>query len=186
MSKLTDFSKAVWLPLIFIVALMSLNVPRASAQQIQWHKDLAEAKAEARDSNRLVWLHFTADWCVPCKRLESFVFKSTSVIRVADRNTVAVKVDADAQESLVKQLAVPRIPYDIVMTPSGRVIVNRPSPKNSADFLRMFEQLDRPIQNLSSGDREVINARIDQLQGVIDQSSDSSGLPVVLVSRKRS
>ena len=149
---------------------MSVDSPLASAQQIQWHEDLTEAKAKARDTNRLVWLHFTADWCVPCKRLNSFVFTSTGVIRAADLNTVAVKIDADAQATLVKQLSVPRIPYDIVMTPSGRVIVSRPSPKNTSDFLKMFNRLDRPLQQLSSGDREVIDANLDKLHGIMEQS----------------
>ena len=174
MSKLTNYSKAVWLPLIFIVALVSFDPSLASAQEIEWRQDLAEAKAEARDTNRLVWLHFTADWCVPCKRLDSFVFTHTGVIRASDRNTVAVRVDADAQKSLVKRLAVPRVPYDIVMTPSGRVIVNRTSPKNSSDFLTMFNRLDLPIQALTAGDREVINAELDQLHRVVQQSKGLS------------
>ena len=170
MNKFSIYSKTVWLPFALLVAVLSFGATHASAQQIQWQQDLAKAKAEARDTNRLVWLHFAADWCVPCKKLESFVFTNTSVIRAADRNTVAVKIDADAQASLVKQLAVPRIPYDIMMTPSGRVIVNRPSPKNSSDFLKMLNRLDRPLQGLSSGDREVINAEIDQLNNVIQRS----------------
>ena len=106
----------------------------ASAQQIEWYQDLTKAKEQARDTDRLVWLHFTADWCIPCKRLDSFALKNSSVIRAADQNTVAVKIDADAQAALVKQLDVPRIPYDIVMTPSGRVILNRQSPERQRRF----------------------------------------------------
>ena len=171
MNKLTNFPKAVWLPLIFIVAFISFETSRASAQQIEWYQDLTKAKEQARDSDRLVWLHFTADWCIPCKRLDSFALKNSSVIRAADRNTVAVKIDADAQAALVKQLDVPRIPYDIVMTPSGRVILNRQSPKDSVGFLKMFDSLDRPLQGLNDGDREVIDARLSKLQGVVKQSS---------------
>ena len=175
MNIVTNYSKAVWLPLIFVVAFMSFNTSLATGQQIQWNQDLAEAKALARDTNRLVWLHFSADWCAPCKRLESFVFSNTGVIRAADRNTVAVKIDADAEASLVKQLAVPRIPYDVMMTPSGRVIVSRPSPKNSSDFLTMLNSLDRPLQALNSGDREVINGQIDKLNGVIQRTGGNIG-----------
>ena len=169
MSKLINHSKAVWLPLIFVAAWITLSTSLATAQQIQWRQDLAKAKAEARDTNRLVWLHFTADWCIPCKRIETFVFSSTGVIRAADRNTVAVNIDADANESLVKQLEVPRIPYDVFMTPSGRVILDRASPEDITSFLTMLNSLDRPLQELTDGDREVINARIDKLHSIIDQ-----------------
>ena len=150
--------------------MISLCTTSASAQQIEWHQDLAEAKVKARDTNRLVWLHFTAEWCAPCKRLDSFVFTSLGVIRAADQNTVAVKIDADANAALVKQLEVPRLPYDVVMTPSGRVILNRSSPKDSSGFRKMLNALDVPLQALTSGDREVINGRIDKLSGVIKQS----------------
>jgi len=153
MNKSPNYSKAVWLPLIFLVAWTSFSTSSALAQEIQWHQNLAEAKAKARDTNRLVWLHFSADWCVPCKRLETFVFSSPSVVRAAAQNTVAVQIDADAHESLVKQLHVPRIPYDVVMTPSGRVILDRGSSKDVAGFLKMFDSLDRPIQELTNGDR---------------------------------
>ena len=170
MNILPNYSKAAWLPLMLVVAWMSLNTSSASAQEIQWRQDLAKAKAEARDTNRLVWLHFTADWCVPCKRLDSFVFSSTNVIRAADRNTVAVKIDADAQESLVKQLDVPRIPYDVIMTPSGRVILERSSSKDSAGFLKMLNSLDTPLQALNEGDREVIDARIDKIRSVMKRT----------------
>ena len=92
------------------------------------------------------------------------------MIRAADRNTVAVKIDADAQGSLVKQLDVPRIPYDVVMTPSGRVILEQASAKDTTSFLKMFDSLDRPLQELTDGDRKVINARIDKLHGVIQRT----------------
>ena len=172
MSKLITYSKAAWLPLVCLVALLNIDASITSAQEIQWRQNLDQAKVEARETNRLVWLHFSADWCLPCKKLDTFVFANTSVIRAADRNTVSVRVDADTNESLIKELGVPRIPYDIVMTPSGRVIVSRPSSKDSLTFLKMLNDLDTPLQNLNSGDRDAINFGLDQIQKVAGKTPE--------------
>ena len=169
MSTPITFSKSVWLSLALCL-FCGVFSGSATAQQIQWRQDLELAKAEALKTNRLVWLHFTADWCLPCKRLETFVFKDTSLIRVVDQNTVAVKVDADKNDSLVKAFDVPRIPFDIVMTPGGEVIINRRSPSRVTDYLKMFNGLDVPLQALNSGERELINARIGKIQKLVQKS----------------
>ena len=169
MSTPITFSKSVWLSLALCL-FCGVFSGSATAQQIQWRQDLELAKAEALKTNRLVWLHFTADWCLPCKRLETFVFNDTSLIRVVDQNTVAVKVDADKNDSLVKAFDVPRIPFDIVMTPGGEVIINRRSPSRVTDYLKMFNGLDVPLQALNSGERELINARIGKIQKLVQKS----------------
>ena len=164
-----NYSKSILLGLAFFVALLGACRSTATAQEIQWRQNLDEAKAEAAKTNRLVWLHFAADWCAPCKKLESFVFSDPTVIRTSDRNVVAVKIDVDENDSLVRQLGVPRIPYDIVMTPEGETIVNRHSPKISTDYLKMFNRLDVPLQKLNTGDRESINTGIKQMHQVVEK-----------------
>lgn len=170
MSTPNIYSKSILLSLAFCLAWLANCSSVATGQEIQWLQNLDQAKAEAAKTNRLVWLHFAADWCVPCKKLDSFVFSDTGVIRTSDRNVVAVKIDVDQNDSLVRKLGVPRVPYDIVMTPAGETIINRPSPRNSSDYLKMFNRLDTPLQNLSSGNRESINAGISQIQGVLNKA----------------
>ena len=169
MSTPINYSKSILLGFAFCLALQVAWGSIATAQEIQWRQSLDEAKAEAAKTNRLVWLHFEADWCAPCRRLETFVFSDPNVIRTSDRNVVAVKVDVDENDLLVRQLGVPRIPYDIVMTPEGETIVNRLSPKISTDYLRMFNRLDRPLQILNTGDRESINAGVGQMQNLVEK-----------------
>ena len=169
MSTPINYSKSILLGFAFCLALQLTGRAIATAQEIQWHQSLDEAKAEAAKTNRLVWLHFAADWCAPCKRLETFVFSDPNVIRTSDRNVVAVKIDVDENDLLVRQLGVPRIPYDIVMTPEGETIVNRRSPGISTDYLKMFNRLDRPLQILNTGDREAINAGVGQMQKVVEK-----------------
>ena len=164
-----NYSKSILLGFAVCLALLGTCGPVTTAQEIQWRQSLDEAKAEAAKTNRLVWLHFAADWCSPCKKLETFVFSDPNVIRTSDRNVVAVKIDVDENDTLVRQLGVPRIPYDIVMTPEGETIVNRRSPQISTDYLKMFNRLDGPLQKLNAGDRESINAGIKQMHQVVEK-----------------
>jgi YHS domain-containing protein len=169
-SRFNMSSKPLFLMAAFALLIGYLG-PSVAAQQIDWETDVEAGKKAALQSNRLVWLHFEADWCVPCGRLETFVFSSTGVIRAIDQNVVAVKVDVDKAEALVKKMGVHRVPHDIVMTPAGRVIVSRPSPKTTAGFRKMMSELDRPLQQLNSGNRDAINFGIDQIQQVAGQAA---------------
>jgi len=169
MSTTINHSKSILLAFVCCLALLGSSGAIATAQEIKWSQTLDQAKAEAAKTNRLVWLHFAADWCSPCKKLETFVFNNSSVIRTSDRNVVAVKIDVDENDLLVRQLGVPRIPYDIVMTPEGQTLVSRSSPRTSVDYLKMFESLDAPLQTLNSGDRVSINAGINQVQQAVEK-----------------
>ena len=169
MSTTIHYAKSILLAFTFCFASLAICGSVGVAQEIQWRQSLDEAKAEAIETNRLVWLHFAADWCAPCKKLDTFVFSNPTVIRTSDRNVVAVKIDVDENDLLVRKLGVPRVPYDIVMTPEGETIINRPSPKAGTDYLKMFESLDGPLQALNAGDRVSINAGINQVQKVVDK-----------------
>lgn len=170
MSTPINYAKSILLAFTICLTLLGTCGSSTTAQEIQWRQSLDEAKAEAIKTKRLVWLHFEADWCVPCKKLETFVFRDLGVIRTSDRNVVAVKIDADENDLLVRKLGVSRVPYDIVMTPEGETIVNRPSPQNSADYLKMFNSLDVPLQALNTGDRVAINAGINHVQKVVEKA----------------
>jgi len=172
MSTPINYSKSILLACTFCLALLGACRSTATAQEIQWRESLDEAKAEAAETKRLVWLHFEADWCAPCKKLETFVFSDAGVVRTSDRNVVAVKIDADENDSLVRKMGVSRIPYDIVMTPEGEMLVNRTSPRNATDYLKMFDSLDVPLQALNTGNRDSINAGISQVQKLVEKADN--------------
>lgn len=164
------------LPTLAAALLVVFTGAVCSAQQIRWETDIEKASRTALETERLVWLHFEADWCVPCQRLETFVFSSTGVIRAIDQNVVAVKVDVDQAENLVKKMGVQRVPHDIIMTPAGRVIMSRSSPKTTAGYRKLISDLDRPLQQLNSGDRESLNFGIDQLHQIARSGASSEKL----------
>lgn len=123
------------------IALMGLMAPSVNAQgmnDIQWLSDVEQAKKMAAKQNKLVLLHFHANWSRPCKALDTYVYRSTAVKKTIAENVVAVKLDADRELNLVNEYDVAMVPFDIVITPGGRVISERRSPVDAENYVRMI------------------------------------------------
>ncbi len=58
-----------------------------------WHEDLNSAMAEAIATDRPMLVHFTADWCPPCRMMKKNVFSDDSVQTLIERDFVLVRID---------------------------------------------------------------------------------------------
>ena len=129
------------LPLVviaFAISLTSASVTAQGINDIQWLSDVEQAKEMARQENKLVLLHFTAAWSRPCKSLDTYVFKSSAVKKSIASNVIPVKLDADRALNLVNEYDVATVPFDIVITPGGRVVSERRSPSDSENYSKMI------------------------------------------------
>ena len=114
----------------------------AEAQQvagdIQWHTDVEQAKKIAEQEKKLVLLHFGASWCRPCKALDTYVYRSSAVKKAIAENVVPVKLDADTALNMVNEYDVSMVPFDVIITPSGRVVSERRSPAEAENYAKMI------------------------------------------------
>ena len=113
--------------LVSCAALVSAN-----AADAQWHTNLEQAQAQARQENKLVFLEFTgSDWCPPCKKLGSEVLRSDAFEAYADQNLVLVELDfphqkpqseeqKEANKALAREYNVQGFPTVIVLKPDGK------------------------------------------------------------------
>ena len=124
-----------------IVIFTVLNSGTTFGQQIEWMHDLEAAQKVATEQDKLILLHFSAEWCRPCKQLETFVFSSSMVAKAINEKLVPVHIDTDNHPELVKQFSIEEIPTDIVLTAKGRVVTKRKSPKDSTNYMRMVKSL---------------------------------------------
>jgi len=112
-----------------IAALMivpSLAFTRyAINQPYEWKPYTPEALAEARKSDRVVLVEFTATWCSTCQYLETFVLHDKSVVAaVKQRDVEMLKADLTADDApgwpLLKQLnPVAAIPFTALYSPAS-------------------------------------------------------------------
>ena len=108
----------------------------ASAAELEWLTDLAQAKSLAKTENKLVLMDFTgSDWCPPCKQLKKNVFSSEEFATFAKANLVLVEVDfpktkkvmekqsaelKKANQALSEKFAIEAYPTVIVLSPEGK------------------------------------------------------------------
>ncbi len=141
--------------LIFSISVcffLWIQVSSSPAQNIDWQQDIELAKQLAVKENKLILLHFTADWCRPCRNLETFVFTSPIVHNAIDVNAVPVKIDVDLHADLVKEYAISGVPSDVVITPAGRIVTRRNSPSTIDGYARMLNSLENTVDELAEGE----------------------------------
>ncbi len=138
-----------WQPLV--LALSALFAVPAWAQQeaIHWHNDLESAKAVARESKRLVLIHFWTPSCVPCKSLERNVFSQPGVSSAIESQFVPVKLNADENSATAQSFGITRVPTDVVITPDGRVIGQLISPPTPAAYVAEVTDFARKYASIS-------------------------------------
>ena len=108
--------------LVFALLLMGTNVKGAESGSY-WRSDFKTALQEAEEKKLPLLVHFYADWCGPCQKMEREVFSTSSVKEILDRKFVAVKVNSDHHQDLVKRFGVETLPSDVIVDSlNGRVI----------------------------------------------------------------
>jgi thiol-disulfide isomerase/thioredoxin len=141
------------LPVIAIAVLLAMT-PFSSVKgqgiqrDIQWLSNVEKAKELAKRQNKLVLLHFGASWCRPCKALDTYVFKSSQVKKAISENVVPVKLDADRALDLVNEYDVSMVPFDVIISPAGRVITERRSPADADNYAKMIAGTSTASRNL--------------------------------------
>jgi len=131
----------------------NLTGPQSALAQekIYWQSNPQQAANQAAHENKLVMLHFTADWCGPCQTQKRFVFSNPTVAQTVNQSVVPVLVDIDANRQLAGELGVKSIPFDVFLTPGGEVVSKRSSPTDSQNFMRMVTSTRTPGTAPKSG-----------------------------------
>lgn len=97
-------------------ARKSSSLPKAG-----WHTSFTQAEAEAKALGKPLVVHFYADWCAPCKKMESTVLNQPEVLRCLGSDVVGVKVNADHHPDLKSRFGVSGYPSDVLVGPTGGV-----------------------------------------------------------------
>ena len=105
--------------------------------------DYKAALKEAEESQLPLLLHFYADWCMPCQRMERDVFSSSAVKDQLTGHFVAVKVNSDHHQDLVARYGVQTLPSDVVVDSlTGRVIVIKAGFQDRNNYLAFVSQAE--------------------------------------------
>jgi len=90
----------------FLLSLFLLTFSSAALAQsdsIQWHQWSDKTFALAQEQHKLVLLDIGAPWCQFCKKMDAVTYHDAEVIKIINKNYIAVKADIE-EDSAVQQL----------------------------------------------------------------------------------
>ena len=122
------------------------GVAQSSRSDAGWMKDFATAEAEAQRLDRPMLIHFHADWCVPCRRMDRDVLNSPELAEQFQQSFVGVKVDADQYPELLKRFGVRSLPADVVLAPDGKVLIQTRGYQEKRTYVARLDQLGRRLR----------------------------------------
>lgn len=80
------------------------------------------AQLQAKASNKILLLDFTAKWCLPCRWMEKTIYNEESFHGFAKQNLIILKVDVDDLDGITLKLIydVSLLPTTILLDPQGQ------------------------------------------------------------------
>jgi len=108
--------------LVSLIVIWQASVGMSQGVPSIWYEDLGAARRVAMETNRLLLVHFWAEWCRPCRQMEAEVFSRPDVLSALATNYVAVKINYDRAPNLVRDFRIESIPADVIVTPNGEIL----------------------------------------------------------------
>lgn len=107
--------------LLTILFLISFSLS-TFAQSPFYSLDFDKACLKAKEEKKVVLIDFFTTWCGPCKKLDATTWKDKDVINWLEQNTIALKIDAEKEESLAERYKVSAYPTIAIISPEGKLL----------------------------------------------------------------
>jgi len=104
--------------------------------------DFKKARAESKRLNRPLLIHFYAEWCGPCRRMDADVLYNQEFLKTIRKQFVAVKLDIDDHLELAEQFSVRSVPSDVFAAPSGKVLTQSTGYQGKQKYLAQLARVD--------------------------------------------
>lgn len=95
------------------------------AESINW-KSYDNGIAIAKHENKKIFLHFYADWCYYCKKMENETFKNNKIIEYLNKNFISIRLNADKEEKLVSKYGYRGLPFNWFLAYNGQPLGSFP------------------------------------------------------------
>lgn len=121
--------------------ILTPGPPPALAQEtIRWQPYDAGIPSAKADKKKLI-VHFYADWCSYCKKMEAETFRNKDVIQALNDRFVTVRVDTDRQKQIAAQFRVRGLPDTWFVGEDGVPIGNRAGFMSADQLLKILRSL---------------------------------------------
>ena len=110
------------------------------SNRIAWADSYAAAQTQAIQSDKLVILYFTGQWCVPCRVMKRKVWADEQVMATVNAQFIPVAIDVDNPDEadVLARYNVGGAPVTIVTDSSGNVLRWRAGSIGKLEFLEFL------------------------------------------------
>ncbi len=128
-------------PLVtMFLAVWVSNIADAS-EDIKWYS-YEEGKVLAKVEKKKVFLHFYADWCVFCGKMNKETFQDANVISKLNDTFISIRVNTDNELETALKYGVRGLPANWFLTETGQPIVNIPGFIAPDAMLSLLEEIN--------------------------------------------
>ncbi len=127
---------------LFCIAFLTSEL--TAQEGIHWRYDYNAARKEATTKGLPLFLDFGTEQCFHCRRLDATTFREPSIIQLLNVHFVPLKVDGNAEPTLVQALRIKAYPTLIVARTDGKILSML---EGYMDAGRLHDHLQRAIAN---------------------------------------
>jgi thioredoxin-related protein len=110
--------------IVFSLILFGFSMANAS-DKINW-LSYDEGIALAKQEGKKVFIHFYADWCAYCKKMEKETLSNSAVIDSLNQDFIPVLVNSDKDRELARQFFIRGLPSTWFVSDTGEKISSLP------------------------------------------------------------
>lgn len=133
---------------LFLLLLSYLQVVAAPpSDYIQFiDGQLPEVQQLAATKGKLYFVHFTAQWCMPCQWMEKNTFNNRALAQFANENYLAVRIDIDQPEgeSYKKEYLITNLPSLLIFNAKGQLKARWETSLDAKQLLQILQKHNTP------------------------------------------
>lgn len=95
--------------LLILRVVAELTPERARPDLVAWRDPLSAGTSEITDGRRPILYYYAADWCRPCRRLDTEIFHDAEVAAYVNARFVPVRVMASGEAAAGRSPAITRL-----------------------------------------------------------------------------
>lgn len=136
-------NRALTCLLLMVVLVFSESaVGDTATNSLKWHS-FREYATQVDSNDKKIFIHFWAQWCGYCRKMEKVTFQNPQVVAFLNENYFLIKVDTDRERYASRAFRVRGLPYNLFLTREGDTIEVREGYISPGTFMRILKAIEK-------------------------------------------